>query len=197
MFFLYVPILAFSFFLLKATLGRWARSAYPYLDYLWALAVLVTALVYPQSLLIRITFHYVNSTARINFIICAAFAVAFSRHSEGKIRCAKENIRFILIRPIFAQVLFQGVLLQMLLTRGYTVWACCLLCALLFGTMPWQVSGKGRGRARECILAAAGGFACSALTYYSYSAAPAILLHIIYCLSATLFAHRKARAPRS
>lgn len=184
-------ILSFSYKILNIIFTRLDESAFvkKNYNYVWATLILITALIYSDSLLRQASFEFFNSGKVIGEILkTAIFACILGCISGYKTVNTKYDFDFCIIFPIFEEILFRGIILIILIKFGglnekYAV----ILSALLFGVMHFQYFGFNMGALRYVIFAFIGGYFFAHLVLETFSIIPSIFLHMVFNISAILF----------
>lgn len=184
-------ILSFLYIILYTILRRLQASSFikKYYNYIWALLVLMIALIYPDSFLWKASFEFFNDREILEEIIkVSVFAGILGCFSGYKTVNKKYDFDFCIIFPIFEEILFRGVILALLVNGGllnglYAV----LSSSLLFGVMHFQYFGLKKNVIRYVVFAFIGGYYLANIVLITQSILPSIFLHMVFNISAILF----------
>lgn len=184
-------ILSFLYIILYTTLIRLKESTFikKYYNYVWAVVVLIIALIYPNSFLRKASFDFVYNGETMGEILkIAVLAGILGCFSGYKTVNKKYDFDFCIIFPIFEEILFRGVILVILVNSGllndkYAV----VLSALLFGVMHFQYFGLKKDVIRYVVFAFIGGYYFANIVLMTQSILPSIFLHMAFNISAIIF----------
>jgi len=156
--------------------------------YIWSFIVIMLSLIYSDSLIRNASFNVLNYHVLKDIALPVVASVIIARFSGYISGNRKYNINFIIVFPIIEEILFRGIILQLLLHVSFLgETASCVFCGVLFGIMHFQYFGFNKEAAKKVIIAFLGGYYFSIIAVSYGSIIPVIILHIVFNLSAVLF----------
>jgi len=184
-------MLSFLYIILYTILIRLKENKFikKYYTYIWAILILIIALIYPNSLLRKASFEFFyNGEIMREILEIGIFAGILGCFSGYKTVSKKYDFNFCIIFPVFEEILFRGVILLILVNGGllndkYSV----LLSALLFGVMHFQYFGLKKDAIRYAVFAFIGGYYCANIVLITQSLLPSIFIHMVFNISAIVF----------
>lgn len=191
-------MLSFLYIIFYAMLARLKASAWikKYYNYLWAVLILMIALIYPNSLLRKASFgFFYNGKMMSDILEIAIVAVVLGCFSGYKTVSKKYDFDFCVIFPVFEEILFRGVILLILVNGGLNERYAVVLSAMLFGVMHFQYFGLKKDAIRYAVFAFIGGYFCANIVLMTHSILPTIFIHMVFNISAIVFArYRKKKS---
>jgi len=190
-------MLSFLYIILYTILMRLKDTKFikKYYTYIWAVLILIIALIYPDSLLRKISFEFFyNKKIIIEILKIAVFACFLGYVSGYKTVNKRHDFDFCIIFPVFEEILFRGVILFILVNVGllndkYAV----VLSALLFGVMHFQYFGLKKESIRYVVFAFVGGYFFANIVLITQSILPSIFLHMVFNISAIGFSRYRIK----
>lgn len=183
--------LSFLYALMYKGIAQFTKSAFikKNYNYLWAIIVLIIALVYPNSLLRDTSLKFLTNREIIDELLTITFfAVILGYFSGYKTVGKKYDFDFCFIFPLFEEILFRGVILIILANSGsINESLACLISSILFGVMHFQYFGLKKSSIRFVVIAFVGGYYFSMLALMTNSILPSLFLHITFNMSAIVF----------
>ena len=184
-------ILSFLYIIFYRMLIRLKESTFikQYYNYIWAVLVLIIALIYPNSFFKKVSFEFLYNGETVKEILkIGVFAGILGSFSGYKTVNKKYDFDFCFIFPIFEEILFRGVILAILidgelLNEEYAV----IFSALLFGIMHFQYFGFKKDTIRYVVFAFIGGYFFANIVLMTQSILPSIFLHMAFNISAIQF----------
>ncbi len=183
--------LSFLYTLLYKGIAKLTKNAFvkKHYNYLWAIIVLIIALVYPNSLLRDASLKFLTDREIIDELLTFVFfAVILGFFSGYKTVGKKYDFDFCFIFPLFEEILFRGVILILLVNSGVINESFAgLIAAILFGIMHFQYFGLKKSSIRFVVIAFVGGYYFSMITLMTNSILPSLFLHMAFNMSAIVF----------
>jgi membrane protease YdiL (CAAX protease family) len=180
---------------MRAKENRFIREYY---NYIWAVLVLIIALIYPNSLLRKGSLDFLYDRKIISQILKIAVGASILGCFSGyKSISKKYNFNFCIICPVFEEILFRGVIFiilinSKLLNNEFQMAIFSMVfSAFLFGIMHFQHWGFKRSSFRYVVLAFIGGYFFSYLVLRTQSILPTVFLHMLFNTSAIAFSNYK------
>ncbi|MFL0248276.1 CPBP family intramembrane glutamic endopeptidase [Candidatus Clostridium stratigraminis] len=184
-------ILSFLYIILYRVLMRLKVSTFikRYYNYIWAVSILIIALIYPNSLLRNESFEFLyNGKIVMEILKIAVFACIIGCFSGYKTINRKHDFNFCIIFPIFEEILFRGVIFLILINiAGLSNKYAVVLSALFFGIMHFQYFGLKKDVIRYVLFAFIGGCFFANIVLMTKSILPSIFLHMAFNTSAIVF----------
>jgi hypothetical protein len=158
-------------------------------NYIWAVLILIIALIYPNSLLRNGSFEFLYNGKTVGEILkIAVFACIIGCFSGYKTINRKHDFDFCVIFPIFEEILFRGVIFLILINiSGLNNKCAVVLSALFFGIMHLQYFGLKKDVIRYVVFAFIGGYFFANIVLMTKSILPSIFLHMAFNTSAIVF----------
>lgn len=196
-------LLAFSYKIVDITVGFLiGRTMYRKIEkeiiYIWGILLTVSIYFFEDNYVFRLPIHYKQIVLLI--LIVAITNIFISRYSGYKPRGKKNILNFVIMYPIFEEVLFRGLILPIinnsfptysLIEIFYTpVTVPILISSFLFAIAHLQYYSFNKSSIKFMLFAFSGGIIFGIITDYSLSIVFSIFLHVEFNFFAAYYSKK-------